>query len=337
MGIQRKKKKQKIQIPIAAGVILLATAGLVYGLWRQSQPDQVVQAGKSSQEQGSREQTVTYEGKEYQYNEHLSNFLFLGIDTREKAETETGQADAGQADAIFLLSWDRVEGTASLLSIPRDTLTDIQVFDQEGNSLGKSRDHISLAYAYGDGGTESCRLMEEAVSDLLYGIPIQGYCSISMDGIPALTDAVGGVDVVLPDDSLVEVNPAWSQGQEVHLDGTNAETFVRYRDIQKEQSALSRLKRQQEFLRAYGEKAVQAYEADASFLTELYDSLEEYMTTNIGNDWYAKILSALYQEGTIDSRTIPGEGVQEAGFDAYRTDDSALYEMVLEVFYEVKE
>lgn len=333
MGTQ---KKQKIQISIAAGIILLVTAGLGYGLWRQNRTDQAVQSGRSSDEQDSGDQTIIYEGKEYQYNEHLSNFLFLGVDTREKAETKTGQADAGQADAIFLLSWDRVEGTSYLISIPRDTLTDIQVFDQEGNSLGKSRDHISLAYAYGDGGTESCRLMEEAVSNLLYGIPLQGYCSISMDGIPALTDAVGGVDVILPDDSLADVNPGWSQGQEVHLDGTNVETFVRYRDIQKEQSALSRLERQQEFLRAYGKKAVQAYEEDASFLTELYDSLTEYMTTNIGNDWYAKILSALSQKGTADSRTIPGEGVQEADFDAYRTDDSALYEMVLEVFYEVK-
>lgn len=333
MGTQ---KKQKIQISIVAGIILLVTAGLGYGLWRQNRTDQAVQSGRSSDEQDSGDQTIIYEGKEYQYNEHLSNFLFLGVDTREKAETKTGQADAGQADAIFLLSWDRVEGTSYLISIPRDTLTDIQVFDQEGNSLGKSRDHISLAYAYGDGGTESCRLMEEAVSNLLYGIPLQGYCSISMDGIPALTDAVGGVDVILPDDSLADVNPGWSQGQEVHLDGTNVETFVRYRDIQKEQSALSRLERQQEFLRAYGKKAVQAYEEDASFLTELYDSLTEYMTTNIGNDWYAKILSALSQKGTADSRTIPGEGVQEADFDAYRTDDSALYEMVLEVFYEVK-
>lgn len=333
MGTQ---KKQKIQISIVAGIILLVTAGLGYGLWRQNRTDQAVQAGRISDEQDSGDQTIIYEGKEYQYNEHLSNFLFLGVDTREKAETKTGQADAGQADAIFLLSWDRVEGTSYLISIPRDTLTDIQVFDQEGNSLGKSRDHISLAYAYGDGGTESCRLMEEAVSNLLYGIPLQGYCSISMDGIPALTDAVGGVDVILPDDSLADVNPGWSQGQEVHLDGTNVETFVRYRDIQKEQSALSRLERQQEFLRAYGKKAVQAYEEDASFLTELYDSLTEYMTTNIGNDWYAKILSALSQKGIADSRTIPGEGVQEADFDAYRTDDSALYEMVLEVFYEVK-
>lgn len=330
------QRKKKIQAGIIAGIMVIAAGGLVYGLWRQNRLEQALQTGQSSGG-ASRDLGITYQGKEYQYNEHLSNFLFLGIDTREKAETKTGQADAGQADAVFLVAWDRVEGNVSLISIPRDTLTDIEVFDQEGKSLGKSKDHISLAYAYGDGGTESCRLMEEAVSNLLYGVPLQGYCSISLDGISSLTEAIGGVDVVVPNDSLAEVEPMWSQGTEIHLDGAEAETFVRYRNIRIEQSAMDRLQRQQEFLRAYGEKAVQVYEEDTSFLAGLYSSLENYMTTNIGKDMFAKVLSALQREGNADSMTIPGEGVQEAGFDAYRTDDSALYEMVLDVFYEVKE
>lgn len=334
--MQRKKRKKKIQVGIIAGIMVIAAGGLVYGLWSQNRSEQALQTGQSSGG-ASRDLGITYQGKEYQYNEHLSNFLFLGIDTREKAETKTGQADAGQADAVFLVAWDRVEGNVSLISIPRDTLTDIEVFDQEGKSLGKSKDHISLAYAYGDGGTESCRLMEEAVSNLLYGVPLQGYCSISLDGISPLTEAIGGVDVVVPNDSLAEVEPMWSQGTEIHLDGAEAETFVRYRNIRIEQSAMDRLQRQQEFLRAYGEKAVQVYEKDTSFLADLYSSLENYMTTNIGKDMFAKVLSALQREGNADSMTIPGEGVQEAGFDAYRTDDSALYEMVLDVFYEVKE
>lgn len=334
--MQRKERKKKIQVGIIAGIMVIAAGGLVYGLWRQNRSEQALQTGQNSGG-ASRDLGITYQGKEYQYNEHLSNFLFLGIDTREKAETKTGQADAGQADAVFLVAWDRVEGNVSLISIPRDTLTDIEVFDQEGKSLGKSKDHISLAYAYGDGGTESCRLMEEAVSNLLYGVPLQGYCSISLDGISSLTEAIGGVDVVVPNDSLAEVEPMWSQGTEIHLDGAEAETFVRYRNIRIEQSAMDRLQRQQEFLRSYGERAVQVYEEDTSFLADLYSSLENYMTTNIGKDMFAKVLSALQREGNADSMTIPGEGVQEAEFDAYRTDDSALYEMVLDVFYEVKE
>ena len=44
-----------------------------------------------------------------------------------------------------------------------------ETFGPGGKSLGKSKDHISLSYAYGDGGYESCELAENAVSELLYG------------------------------------------------------------------------------------------------------------------------------------------------------------------------
>ena len=72
--------------------------------------------------------TVTWQGTTYKYNDHLSNFLFLGVDTREKAETETGSADAGQSDALYLISWDRVDNQVTLISIPRDTMTPIEVW-----------------------------------------------------------------------------------------------------------------------------------------------------------------------------------------------------------------
>ena len=71
-----------------------------------------------------------------------------------------------------------------MISIPRDTMTQIETFGPGGKSLGKSKDHISLSYAYGDGGYESCELAENAVSELLYGLPIDGYCALNMDGLP---------------------------------------------------------------------------------------------------------------------------------------------------------
>ena len=37
---------------------------------------------------------------------------------------------------------------------------------------------------------------------MLDGLPIQGYCSMNMDGIAVITDFVGGVQITIPDDSL---------------------------------------------------------------------------------------------------------------------------------------
>lgn len=342
MGIPGKKNKKKTKIYMAAvvlAVLILAAAIGGYAIWKNldtaetaADTEDLTESGDTAQEAGE-SSSVTYQGKEYTYNDHLSNFLFLGIDSREKAETQVGKADAGQADTIFLVSWDRVEHSLTGITIPRDTITEIEIFDQEGNSAGKSQDHINLAYAYGDGDRKSCELMEEAVSNLLYGIPIQGYCSINMDGIPVLTEAVGGVTVTVPDDSLTGVNPQWTQGSQIQLTPENVEDFVRYRDTSVSQSALGRMERQQIFLNAYAQKAQEVYGQNPSLITELYTSLENYMVTNISNDQFVQIMEGLGAGGNTDTWTLPGEGTQGEGFDEYHVDDSQLYEKIIETFY----
>ena len=59
-------------------------------------------------------------------------------------------------------------------------MTEIEVFNPSGKSLGESTDHINIQYAFGDGKQKSCELMKTAVSNLLDGLPIQGYCSMNM-------------------------------------------------------------------------------------------------------------------------------------------------------------
>ena len=94
-----------------------------------------------------------------------------------------------------------------MISIPRDTMTEVESFDLEGNSLGTSTDHISLSYGYGDGGQKSCKLTQEAVENLMYGVPIQGFFALNLDGLPELSKSVGGITVTVPDDSLVDQHP----------------------------------------------------------------------------------------------------------------------------------
>ena len=247
----------------------------------------------------------------------------------ENAESES----AGQADAVFLVSMDRVTKELKAISIPRDTMTEIEVFSVSGKSLGLMENHINLQYAQGDGKAESCELMETAVSNLLGEIPIQGYCSINMDGIPIMTDAVGNVQVVIPDNSLAEINPEFTEGAEVTLTKDNVEQFVRYRDTGREQSALVRQGRQKVFIEAYMKKAKEQYAKDASFVTRLYENMKPYMVTYMGNDIFVKLLSAA-QESKTSVYTLPGEGAQGDYFDEYHVDEEALQEMIVSAFYE---
>lgn len=329
-----RKRKQLWVIPVFIAAVLVATGG--WFAWNAGgQREAVPASGKGEAEDNKAD--VTWNGKEYNYNDHLSNFLFLGIDNREKEATTTGQANAGQADAIYLAAWDRVEKTATLISIPRDTMTQIEAFGPGGESLGKTEDHISLSYAYGDGGYESCRLAKEAVSQLFYGLPIQGYCSINLDGIPVLTESVGTVTVSVPNDSLEAVDPQYREGAQVTLTPDMTETFVRYRDTGISQSAISRMERQQEYIRAFGEAAKKKIASDSEFGVDLYTAMEPYMVTNIGTDQFLDLIESLASGKTGENWTVPGEGTSGEMYDEYHVDDEGLYEKIIETFYEEAE
>ena len=229
------KSKKRILIfavPAAVLVIAAATAG-AFLLRHGGAQETVAGAGEKTGNQTT-EADLVWNGTAYNYNDHLSNYLFLGIDNREKAETRTGQANAGQADALYLLSWDRTTDDITVITIPRDTMTQIEVFGPDGESLGMTEDHISLSYAYGDGSHESCRLAQDAVSNLLYGLSIQGYCSINMDGLPVLTESVGGVTVTVPNDSLEAADPEFREGAQVTLNGENTDNLRQIQRYQRE-------------------------------------------------------------------------------------------------------
>lgn len=328
---RNKNRRKRIAAVLVICGVLAVVAVFAAGIWKQQRKAHMETDSASVSSEENTSESITYKGKTYVYNDHLSNYLFMGIDTKGDMETaESG--DAGQADAVFLVSVDRVTKEMQVISIPRDTMTEIEMFSVSRKSLGLMENHINLQYAQGDGKTESCELMKTAVSKLLGGIPVHGYCSVNMDGIPVMTEAAGNVQVVIPDNSLEEVNPEFTEGAEVTLTKDNVEQFVRYRNTGREQSALVRQDRQKIFIEAYMKKAQEQYAKDASFVTGLYESMKPYMVTNIGNDLFVKLLSVA-QEGKSSVHTLPGKGAQGEYFDEYRVDEEALQEMIISVFY----
>ena len=80
-------------------------------------------------------------------------------------------------------------------------MTEITLFDYFGNELGKDVQHLALAYAYGDGREQSCELMTEAVSDLMFGLQIDSYFATNISTVQILNDEIGGVEVLVEDGS----------------------------------------------------------------------------------------------------------------------------------------
>lgn len=307
-------------------------AGLGYGGIQKKKAAEAASAKATAEAEDSN--TVTWQGKNYKYNQNLSNYLLLGVDKRTPAETRVGKADAGQADALFLLSLNRKTKEMTLISIPRDTMTDVESFDLEGKSLGKSKDHISLSYGYGDGGAESCKLTQEAVSNLFYGLPIQGYLAMNLDGIPQLAKSVGGLTVTVPNNSLEYKYPEFSEGAEVTLTEENTETFVRSRDVDESQSAIYRMERQKAFLDAFSKKAKECYEQNAKFAANLFVAIKPYTVTNISEDRLMKLFQTADEGDGYTEWTVPGEGTQGLSYDEYHVDDDAMYAKIMETFYQ---
>ena len=326
------KRRGRFAAVIIAGVAVLAVAGLGYVGIQKKKAAEAASAKATVEAEDSN--TVTWQGKTYKYNQNLSNYLLLGVDKRTPAETRVGKADAGQADALFLLSLNRKTKEMTLITIPRDTMTDVESFDLEGKSLGKSKDHISLSYGYGDGGAESCKLTQEAVSNLFYGLPIQGYLAMNLDGIPELTKSVGGLTVTVPNNSLEYEYPEFAEGAEVTLTEENTEVFLRSRDVDESQSAIYRMERQKAFLDAFSKKAKECYEQNAKFAANLFVAIKPYTVTNISEDRLMKLFQTADEGDGYIEWTVPGEGTQGLSYDEYQVDDDALYAKIMETFYQ---
>ena len=316
-------------------IILVALLGIGYFLWQQTQG--VMKTGTSEEQSetastAADQNTVEYEGNTYKYNDHLSNYLFMGIDSTEEVSEMESQQDAGQADSIYVVSLDRATEQVQVLSIPRDTITEIEVFNPSGTSLGMTDNHINLQYAYGDGKEESCELMKTAVSKLLHDLPIQGYYSMNISGISEIGKLVGDVEIVVPDDSLEEYDPYFKEGATVVINGDNVEEFLRYRDSGKSQSALVRQQRQKTYLKALVPKLQEKTQTNSSFVGDLLDDIQPYTVTNMGNDVFVKLLNAA-GNSTLETQTVPGEGVEWQYYDEYHVDDDALYKLILSMFY----
>ena len=309
---------------------------------QEALPSEMEAAAVSENDSGSglEDGMIRYNGKTYAYKQNCLTFLCMGIDKKGEMEASEDLLEGGQADAIFLAVLDPDEQKISVIGVNRDTMTEISVYDENGLYIGKRTAQIALQHGYGDGMEMSCERMVEAVSHLFYGIPIHGYCSLNMEVITLLNDEIGGVTVTVPEDLTVRGTLKWEAGQQVHLLGEDAYTFVQYRDTKTAQSAEGRLARQKQYLQAFITQAKAAMRENMTLPLSLYELVTPYMVTDISAEEavYLAAQALSYSFRPEDIHTLEGEVVMGEKYEEFYQDDTALYELILQVFYEeVKE
>ena len=306
--------------------IVSTLAGMAVSMGGSTQND-----GESDWQEGD----IRYKGVHYRYNQDILTFLFLGIDKMSEIGAVKDGYDGGQSDAIFLLVLDPHQKNATVIGIPRDTMTEIEVYDGAGVYVGTTTAQITLQHGYGDGAQLSCERSVQAVSRLFYGLPVHGYCAINMGAIPLLNDAVGGIDLQCLE-TLDFSDFHAKEGEQLHLKGMDAYYYLHNRDTDSFNSAGRRLQRQKQYLTAYASAVLETIKTDLTFPVTLYNTLSKYMVTDISIDELGYMVPQMagYTFSGEDMHILQGETVEGEKFEEVHVNETALYELILNVFYE---
>ena len=278
-------------------------------------------------ERESREwqRTINYKGKKYHVKDGLTTLLLLGVDN---AGSETSSQAYGRMDAIMLLLLNDKDKSITTLSISRDTMTPVEVYGLNGEFLYAGTMQITMQYSFGDSPKRCCYLAKKCVSNLLHGMYIDGVMSMTMEAIPTVADIMGGLRLTFNEDYSY-IDPSYTKGKTVTLNGADAEHFIRYRDIDEAGSNEKRVTRQiwvvEEMfsqLRSLG---------GATFVDEVMDKAGKYIESDISADDLKKLSS---YKVTGEMLKLPGRSAEGDHHDEFYYDEEALQQMIVDLFYE---
>ncbi len=288
-----------------------------------------------SEENTATKQTISYNGEEYRYKEELVNLLFVGIDQRVPIEQVNHGYYDGFADMILLVTMDTKQKHCQLTVIPRDIVTPVFWFDNDGNITGGDLTQLTWQYVLGDTPEECGALMKHAVSTLLHQLPIHRYCTLNYDTVNVLNDMIDGVEVEVLED-LTWVHPIFEQGTTIHLAGELARLYVGVRNTDIAKSNLTRLERQKQYMTAYFEKLPSAVFKNPFLFFEPYEELQGDMSTDLSVREMAYLANILLQldMSRFDIKQISGEQVSGDIFEEFYPDEKALEEFVITTFFE---
>lgn len=274
--------------------------------------------------------TIVYKGDKYQYNNNIASILFMGID-HDEFKDDAIPATAGQADAIYLMTYNISNGQIKVLALNRDIMTDISRYDTDGNYYDTATKQLCLAYAFGDGKHLSAKNQVVAVERLLYNIPINTYYAIDFSSLKILNDDIGGVTLT-PEYTF----SSFTKGQTVTLMGDNAKEFVRYRDINLLDDNLRRMSCQKLYLNSFASQLLPAIKEDINVPLKLYKDSSKYTVTNLNANIMVYLASTLATDYSgLNIMSVDGKYVQTKNdlYAEYRVNKTDLFEKVLDIFY----
>ena len=327
--MNRSDKLKKIGF-ILLGILLIGV--VIYSGFRFMEATVFLDDEKNPSKSPSK--TIMVDGVKYFPKQDIETFLIIGVDEDGEMVRRETLENEGMADAIMLAVFNRTDETIDIISLNRDSMTDISVRGLDGRKVDSMNAQLALSYAYGDGMESSCENTIEAVSKMLYGIEIDHFMALNMDAIKVLNDAVDGVTVDVWDD-FSAVDPSIYMGR-VTLYGDQALTYIRARKDVGDQLNVNRMERQQEYMESFFYALKYAVEMDSEFAIKHYEDLTKYMVTDCSVTTMSSMLEryGAYELGEIV--TPEGENVRGEKYMEFYVDEDSLEDLVLEHFFSEK-
>lgn len=214
------------------------------------------------------------------------NVLILGLDRRP------GETGPVRTDTIILATFDPQQPQVALLSIPRDLWVDIP---------GQGSNRLNTANYFGDlaqPGYGPILAMQTVQHNL--GPVVHGYIELDFAGFVTLVDALGGIEIDVPETIVDDRYPTPDYGVTTitipagrqYMDGETALIYARTRHSDGD---FGRSQRQQQLLRALATRVLQP--SAWPRLPTAWAIARTYFLTNLNEIDFATIFLALLQVG----------------------------------------
>jgi len=299
---KKKRKVRKVVLIILCAIFILIASGLAM-------------AGMSIKPPTLHPSTMENEENAEARKDGIYNVLVVGTD---KVGLNT--------DTILVMSLDSVQNRASVISIPRDTMSNVK----------RSVKKINAAYAIGaKNGKGNIDNLKLEVSYLL-GFEVDNYVVVNLSAFEEIIDAIGGVTIDVPrnmdyDDPYQDLHIHLSKGLQT-LNGQQAIGFVRYRSGYAE-GDLGRVKAQQSFIQTLAKQL--ASPATLTKVPKLAEIILRNMDTDLTNGelvWFAKEALEVDMETNLNMFVLPGAAQYVNRLSYYLPNETEILTIVNEYF-----
>lgn len=246
--------------------------------------------------------------------------LVMGVDSNG---SQTGDTYLGtRTDTMLLVKPNPKEQSLNIVSLPRDSKV---YLDEEGSKVGK------LNAAHAMGGPKKT----QAVIAASLGVPIEKYLAVDFKAVRALVDALGGIDIYVPQrmrytDNTAKLRIRLDVGW-THMDGKTAEGFLRFRHDA--YGDIGRVRRQQQFMAALRNRL---NAADVVMrLPELIQVMNQYVHTNLNPAELLQLAAYVKKIPSQDMRfaTLPGHTSSSEGTSYWIVDKTETEEVLSRLIY----